>query len=189
MITGTEIFDTGTNMLILRSRNQFDPLYPEKCKYDIGDIAHALSMQCRFGGHTSEFYSVAQHCVLVSKYCDPKDALWGLLHDASEAFLVDLPRPIKYATSVGAEYRKLEKRVQKAICDHFHLPEDEPCSVKLADQRVGLTEMQKYFPGVELHFEKDEGPIVQPEGMYGWGQEYAKEMYLQRFLEVGLPSS
>src|ERR1035441_7448066 len=65
---------------------RFWPLDPDPDKILIEDIAHALAHQCRFGGHASKFYSVAEHSVHVSKLCAPKDALWGLLHDASEAY-------------------------------------------------------------------------------------------------------
>src|ERR1039457_118422 len=74
---------------------RFWPLDPNPEKILIDDIAHALAHQCRFGGHASRFYSVAEHSVHVSRLCPPEDALWGLLHDASEAYLVDLPRPLK----------------------------------------------------------------------------------------------
>src|SRR5579885_2784587 len=73
----------------------FYPLDPRPEEILIEDIAHALSMLCRFTGHVKRFYSVAQHCVYVSHRCDPKDALWGLLHDAAEAYLNDISRPVK----------------------------------------------------------------------------------------------
>ena len=74
---------------------RFWPLAPNLEKILVEDIAHALAHQCRFGGHASRFYSVAEHSVHVSQLCLPEHALWGLLHDASEAYLVDLPRPLK----------------------------------------------------------------------------------------------
>jgi hypothetical protein len=63
---------------------RFWPLLPNPDDIRIEDIAHALSNQCRFAGHAREFYSVAEHCVRVSQLCRPEEALWGLLHDASE---------------------------------------------------------------------------------------------------------
>lgn len=59
------------------------------------DIAHALSRICRFGGHVPQFYSVAEHCIIMSRVCEPEIALHCLLHDAAEAYLGDLIMPVK----------------------------------------------------------------------------------------------
>lgn len=75
---------------------QFWPLDPKPEEVCIEDIAHALSQQCRYAGHTIRFYSVAQHSVEIALRVPRAAALWGLLHDAAEAYLVDLPRPVKY---------------------------------------------------------------------------------------------
>ena len=79
----------------------FYPLDPRPEEIRIEDIAHALSHQCRFAGHCREFYSVAEHSVRVSRELPQEFMLWGLLHDASEAYLVDLPRPIKRWSAMG----------------------------------------------------------------------------------------
>jgi len=73
--------------------NVFEPTLEMIC---IEDIAHALSMQCRFGGHLPYFYSVAQHSINCSFLVDtPCLKLEVLMHDASEAYLLGIPSPIK----------------------------------------------------------------------------------------------
>jgi hypothetical protein len=116
----------------------FYPKDPEHSSYRIEDIAHSLSQMCRFGGQCCSFYSVAEHSLLVSEVvarADPTLALWGLLHDAAEAYVLDLPRPIKYLPEM-APYRELEDRVQRAILSTFQLPLEKPQLVKEADRLV-----------------------------------------------------
>ena len=114
---------------------RFWPLEPDPYKVCIEDFAHALSCQCRFGGHSSKFYSVAEHSVSVSKLCAPEDALWGLLHDASEAYLVDVPRPLKQLPEFAA-YREAEHRLQRVIAARFGLSPVQPASVTEADDTI-----------------------------------------------------
>jgi uncharacterized protein len=110
------------------------PKDPEGSEYCIEDIAHALSMLCRFNGHCSRFYSVSEHSVWVSRLVTQAGhGLWGLLHDASEAYLVDIPRPVKYLPEM-AGYRELEGRTMWAILTSFGLHKDEPTAVKEADR-------------------------------------------------------
>lgn len=121
---------------------EFWPLDPLPEEIHILDVAHALSNLCRFGGHCRQFYSVAQHSVLVSLSCKPEDAAWGLMHDAAEAYLVDLPRPIKRDSSMR-HYRELEERILYAVKDAFGLPTHAlPASVVEADNRLLATEMR-----------------------------------------------
>lgn len=103
---------------------QFWPLDPRPSEVRTEDIAHALSMQCRFAGHCRVFYSVAEHSVRVSQLLrawghPPLAQLAGLLHDASEAYLVDVPRPLKPHLP---GYSEIERRVMDAICERFGLP-------------------------------------------------------------------
>jgi 5'-deoxynucleotidase YfbR-like HD superfamily hydrolase len=118
----------------------FYVLDPQVADIDIKDIAHALSMQCRFTGHSRYFYSVAEHSVGVSKNGPKEFALWGLLHDASEAYLTDLSRPLKQYSDLGARYREVEDRLMAVICEHFGLQLQEPPEVKVADKRMFQTE-------------------------------------------------
>lgn len=124
------------SFLTLYSGGRFD--YDKFGAYDITllDVAHALARIGRFNGHGSEFYSVAQHSVSVALFSPPHFARWGLLHDATEAYVNDLPRPLKYREDM-VPYRLLEKRVSRAIAERFNLsPLDEPEEVREADREV-----------------------------------------------------
>lgn len=126
---------------------RMDLATPDPATVCIEDIAHALSQLCRFAGHTRRFYSVAQHSVLVSVYLAniPRSAaevtlaLWGLLHDAAEAYVVDVPRPLKQAAGMEP-YREIEERVQAAILVAFSLPLTPLPEVDLMDRRMLVTE-------------------------------------------------
>jgi hypothetical protein len=111
---------------------KFFPAHPRLEDIDIDDIAHALSLQCRFTGQCSHFYSIAQHSVLVSYLCDERDRLHGLLHDSSEAYISDISSPVKALPEL-AGYKKIEKCIQQTIYRKFQLDEIEPMSVKNAD--------------------------------------------------------
>ncbi len=118
---------------------KFWPCDPFPEEIDIRDIAHALSMQCRFTGHVKYFYSVAEHCIRVADKCPPADKLWGLLHDAAEAYLVDLARPVKHQAAMQP-YRDAEHKIMAAVCARFDLSPTQPQSVTEADHRMLITE-------------------------------------------------
>ena len=126
------------------SGKAFFPLAPESADIEIRDIAHALSMQCRFVGHCREFYSVAEHSVRVSMACANADALTGLLHDAPEAYLHDLASPIKQAEGME-RYREAEEVLWAAIAERFGLPAAIPNSVHRADRLLLNTEARDLF--------------------------------------------
>ena len=115
---------------------QFWPLEPDPADVCIEDIAHALSMLCRYGGHSLRFFSVAEHSVLVAT----QTGLHGLLHDAAEAYVLDLPRPLKLMLP---DYWTIEDRVLLAIYDGLGIAsptEEEHALVKRADNAVLATE-------------------------------------------------
>lgn len=116
---------------------QFWPLDPRPEEVDILDIAHALAHQCRYGGHCERFYSVAEHSLYVSYVVPSELALVGLMHDATEAYCVDVPRPLKPFLS---GYKEIEDRLWRAIATRFGMPEDMPKAVKEADNAVLLAE-------------------------------------------------
>jgi uncharacterized protein len=113
--------DRGPSIQTFTGR-RFYQLDPKPDDISILDIAHALSNQCRFSGHLTEFYSVAEHCIHVSELLPEWLKFAGLLHDASEAYLIDMPSPIKKNTILGAEFRKIEDGIHLAIAAKFSLP-------------------------------------------------------------------
>ena len=101
-------------------------------------------MSVRFNGHLKSFYSIAEHCcnvaTLVHKLTGSLElALWGLLHDASEAYIADLASPIKKGIP---GYKEVENGIQDAVMKHFGLPVEEPPVVKQADNMLLITEAQ-----------------------------------------------
>ena len=117
---------------------QFFPVNPDPLKICVDDVAEALSKICRFGGHCRGFYSVAQHSVLVSYLC-PTKPLAGLLHDAAEAYVGDIPSPLK-PLLVG--FQEIEDRVAACVAEAFSVPLDDlHCpEVKRADLVALATE-------------------------------------------------
>jgi hypothetical protein len=159
-------------------------LDPHPGEVNIFDIARSLSQQCRFLGHTQMFYSVAQHSVLVSDLVLPHAALWGLLHDAAEAYLGDLPKPIK-ETAPFLGYREAEARVLHAICLRYDLPTEMPAVVKWGDRQMLATEF-RYVTGVEdddwIKAEVGFAPLDRP--IYPWEPRAAETQFLDRFVEL-----
>ena len=99
----------------------FDPLEPDASLIDIRDIAHALSLTCRGNGHVKTFFSVAQHCINCALEAEARGysqrvMLACLIHDASEAYMSDVPRPFKQALP---EYKKIEEQLLELIMKDF----------------------------------------------------------------------
>lgn len=161
------------------------PLDPRMNEVALIDIAHSLSMQCRFTGHVREFYSVAEHCVHVS-HCVPKDlALVALMHDATEAYLTDVASPVKRHLPNYAEIEALNWAV---IAEKFDLPLQLPEEVHLADRAMLLRErdvLLPHLPGITAE-QWCGGPVPPAVNIQlrCWSPTQAKNWFIARFFEV-----
>lgn len=181
----TVITPTHTDWIQTYTGRQFWPLEPRVDDIDIVDIAHALSNLCRYGGHVEQFYSVAQHCVLVSHAVPAEHALRGLLHDASEAYLIDVPRPIKRSEGMEA-YREAEKRLEATIYERFGLSAEDPECIKTADNQLLRTEQRDLMKPAPAAW-KDYRVGALPETIIPWSPQFARCRFLERFGELTNP--
>lgn len=158
---------------------RFYPLDPIPNDIDINDIAHALSLLCRYGGHVDKFYSVAEHCIHLSNWVDRESALAALLHDATEAYVVDVPRPIKYLLP---DYREVEDRAWLAITSRFDIDLLLPDQVKEGDNRILINEKLRLMPRAERWEVERLAPL--PIKIKSWGPKEAEQRYIERFREL-----
>lgn len=145
----------------------------------IEDIAHSLSMQCRYNGHSRLFYSIAEHCILMTQKAPPEYALEVLLHDASEAYLTDVPSPIKpFLTN----YRDIEKAAEEVIAKKFKLQYPFPQIVKDLDMSI-LNDEKDFFMGEGERDWNLKAPYLDVEFL-GLSCYQAKKKFLQLYKEL-----
>lgn len=136
-------------ILTYRTKTEVNLVNPDPETIFIEDIACALAKQCRFTGHVPEFYSVAQHSTnCAQRFKDPELQLCALLHDASEAYLGDVSRPLK---QLLPEYKKLEEKFEKAISKRFGLPYPFDPAIKKVD--IQVFEKEDRWRKDPLHFQ------------------------------------
>lgn len=166
----------------VRSGGKFHPLNPQRDEIHIEDIAFALSNICRFGGHCP-FYSVAEHSVRVSYLLTGDDALTGLLHDGSEAYLGDVPRPLK-RSGPFEEYREAEYTLQQMIYERFECA-PESGAVKDADAVLLATEARDLMGPLQAEWAEwmaTTAPL--PQRIEPWTPDTARSMFMARFIEL-----
>jgi uncharacterized protein len=161
-----------------------NPFDPNPDDIDAGDIAKALGNQCRFGGHSRAFYSVAQHSSIVSDLVLERGgsadlAFAALLHDAAEAYLVDLPHPLKHRSELGPPYRRAEKLLERAIRERFDLPEDMS-EIKPVDKAL-LAAERRAFSQVAWHWPELDGAAPLDIEIEPWGPARAAREFQARF--------
>lgn len=158
------------------------PLDPSPLDVNIRDIAHALSMLCRYTGHVRKFYSVAEHSVLMSYMVPEQHAFQALMHDATEAYVGDVGRPLKRSLD---EYGPIEERNWWAICEKFGMEYQLHPDVKQADNDILLNEADALMGTPPLPWNVPNavkrGGIV----ITGWYPEMAEIMFLDRFTDLG----
>ncbi len=129
------------HVMVTHSGLPFYPLAPTRDEIRLADIAAHLAKQCRFVGATRVFYSVAEHCVRMSWHFAPGQlAREALLHDAAEAYIGDLIRPVK---ADCPDWRAIDARVDAACRSRFGLPEKMSAEIRLADMRMAMTERRE----------------------------------------------
>lgn len=163
----------------------FWPLDPRVSEVRLADIAHALSNTCRYGGHTRQFYSVAQHSVLVAQHLAPRFRAQGLMHDATEAYLLDIPRPVKRHIP---GYAQMEDTMARCIGEAFNLElEHLPSEVKHADTVCLFTEKRDLRPiEPRIDHAAPAGLAPWPERILPWTPAVAESAFLLMAREFGV---
>jgi hypothetical protein len=161
------------------SGKKFFPFKPAPDQIDIRDIAHGLSLVCRFSGQTPFLYSVAEHSILVARHLPLGLRLEALLHDAAEAYLADLPGPLKSALP---EYSAVETNVAAVIAHKFRLSHPIPPEVKAADRALLKHEIFAFF-GSKRYFEYfgDEYQATNPKHFFGMSPITAEFEFLKLY--------
>lgn len=172
------IEDIPINCIQTYSGKYINPLDPDPASIDLMDIAHALSLINRFTGHTTAPMSVAQHSSYVSDLCGI-DAAEGLLHDASEAYLADLARPIK-GQKYMKFYRSAEAKLMEVIFDKYDLLWPLPDRVKEADNILLHSELRDFF-GVSPNGHRTLDFTITP-----WDWRTSKLQFIARLRELNI---
>jgi uncharacterized protein len=189
------VLEPGPYIQTLSGR-RVNPLDASPEDIDPADIARALAHTCRFGGHSKVFYSVAQHSAIVSDLLEargatPDELMAALLHDAAEAYLGDLPHPLKHRSELGAAFRAAEKRLEAVIEERFALP-DASARIKPLDRALLATE-RRTFSEVTWHWPELDGAEELDLQIEAWSPDRAQEEFTRRYERIaalrGIPTA
>ncbi|WP_339079658.1 phosphohydrolase [Pseudomonas sp. TMP9] len=176
--------------IILHSAREFDLLNARADLITTLDIAHALSLICRFNGHCSRHYSVAQHSLLVadivqSQGHSPEIQLQALLHDAAEAYVGDMVRPLKLLLwEANGEFDAIEEHVWRAVCERFDLELELPACVHQADMIALATERRDLLPEHPAAWDCLRGITPHNTVLATWTPWQARQTFHDRLLEL-----
>jgi 5'-deoxynucleotidase YfbR-like HD superfamily hydrolase len=168
--------------ILTHSGKKFFYLNPKPEQICIEDIAFSLAKQCRYNGHCTGFYSVAEHCFWVSKMISQEYALHGLLHDASEAYICDLPTPLK---NLIPGYREIENNIQKVILNKFGLSDVDNPEVHVTDKRMLITEAMELLDPTQVkewkYYEQYKSFEID---LYYFNHSSAYSVFMKRFRQL-----
>ena len=167
--------------ILTASGRHFDYLDPRPEDIHILDIAQGLAAESRYNGHTRGFYSVAQHAWLTSQIVPRERALEALLHDATEAYCKDIPRPLKELLS---DYQAIEARVDLTIRATFGLPLDMTPAVKHADLVLLATERRDLMPADATPWPILASIEALPRKIVPMQPSRAQSLFLKRYIEL-----
>jgi hypothetical protein len=168
------------NRILTSIGKYFDLFEPQADMIDPRDISHALAHLCRFNGHTREFYSVAQHSCIVAELVPEEHKLAALLHDATEAYLGDITRPLKQWMP---DYRGFEDVIWMRVCERFDLALDLPACVHRADLIALATERRDLMPTDPAIWDCLVGIEPMAETIRPWPAAEARLTYHQRLMD------
>lgn len=183
-----QIVDDGSPYIELVTGGRF---YYNNPTWDIGAIAHSLSLLCRFNGQCRKFYSVAEHSVLVSRIMEDLglgDPMEGLLHDGVESVLNDVPRPAKMLLK---DYKALDVALDASMRKEFKLPLAMTDGCRRADQMALLIEAKELMPSKGIY--ADYGPVTEElraqinkltYQIQCWTSDNSKEKFMQRMTDI-----
>ncbi|MCP5267482.1 MAG: phosphohydrolase [Zoogloeaceae bacterium] len=163
--------------------HRFQPLAPRSEDVVIEDIAHGLAFQCRFNGQTQHFYSVAQHSLIVASLVPKRLALAALLHDAAEAYLGDMVKPLKI---LFPEFSRIEASVMAVIGERFGVDGFTDPLIKRADLIALATEKRDLMPHSCEAWESLNGIAPLPSRIAALPPQAAKQEFLEACRKLGL---
>ena len=169
-------------VLLTCKGREFNFMRPEDFEFDIEEISHALSNICRFAGHSSDFYSVAQHSVVVGLSVPFEAQLAGLMHDAAEAFLGDVPTPLKHRL---AGYVDMEHHIQRAIEKQYGIDVLHKAVVKEYDLKVLAAEKRDLMRPTMEDWTVLKGVTPIKATIRPWSPALADETFLESFYAYG----
>lgn len=168
------------NAILLESGEFYSYVNPEQNKWTIEDIALSLSNLCRYSGQVGKFYSIAQHSYLVSYAVDQKYALDGLLHDGVEAFMVDVPTPLK---QLLPDYKELEAKHEAEMFKRFGLEYPMNAAVHKADRELLCAEVRD-MKQPHQHWAFASADVTHIPHIVPWTPYMANKMFLKRYYEL-----